>query len=133
MVSTDEDLTTSDGTECTLTGGDVVYRVGDQPDDDKMVDATVKSSKKGECPVGATVGVEANELQEMYNNMRQQMSQGMKEMADNSGKNGLPTAPDTKTTAGEVPPPAPDTNAATDLQQTQKDADQAEADAKQSN
>lgn len=131
VVSTDEDLTTSDGTECTLTGGDVVYRTGDQPDDDNMVDATVKSSKKGECPVGSTVGVAADDLQEMFNNLRQNMSQGMKEMADKSGKDGLPTAPDTKTTAGEVPPPAPDTNVDSDLQQTQKDADQAEAEAKQ--
>ncbi len=131
VVSTDEDLTTSDGTECALTGGDVVYRTGDQPDDDKMVDATVKSSKKGECPVGSTVGVAADDLQEMYNNLRQNMSQGMKEMAAKSGKDGMPTAPDTKTTAGEVPEPSPDTNATSDLQQTQKDADQAEAEAKQ--
>ena len=131
VVANDEDLTTSDGTECTLTGGDVIYRTGDQPDNDKMVNATVKSSKKSECPVGATVGIEANDLQEMYNNMRQQMSQGMKEMANNSGKNGLPTAPDTKTTAGEVPAPTPDSNVNDDLQQTQKDADQAEAEAKQ--
>ena len=133
VVSTDEDLTTSDGTECTLTGGAVVYRTGDQPDDDKMVDATVKSSKKGECPVGSTVGVATEDLQDMYNNLRQNMSEGMKEMANNSGKSGLPTAPDTKTTAGEVPAPTPDNGVSDDLQQTQKDADQAEAEAKQSN
>jgi len=133
VVSTDLDLTTTDETECALTGGDVLYRVGDQPDDDKMVDATVKSSKKGECAVGATVGVEVNDLQEMYNNLRQNMSQGMKEMADKSGKNGLPKAPDTTTTGGEVPAPTADTNAEGDLQQTQKDADAAEADAKQPN
>ena len=57
FVVVDEDLTTSDGIECALTAGDVVYRTGDKPDDDKMVDATVKSSKKDECPMGATVGV----------------------------------------------------------------------------
>jgi hypothetical protein len=131
VVASEEDLTTSDGTECSLTGGDVVYRTGDNPDNDNMVDATVKSAKKGECLVGATVGVAVDDLQDMYNNLRQNMSQGMKEMADNSGKNGLPTAPDTKTTAGEVPAPTPDTNVQSDLQQTQKDADQAEAEAKQ--
>jgi len=133
VVSTDLDLTTSDGTECTLTGGDVVYRTGDQPDGDKMVDATVKSSKKGECPIGSTVGVATTDLQEMYNNLRQNMSDGMKEMANNSGKNGLPTAPDTKTTAGEVPAPTADTNVKDDLQQAQKDGDQVEAEAKQPN
>src|SRR5208337_2849983 len=56
VVANDEDLTTSDGVECALTPGDVVYRTGDKPDDDNMVDATVKSSKKDECAVGATVG-----------------------------------------------------------------------------
>ena len=55
VVSSDEDLTTSDGTECTLTPGDVINRVTDKPDDDNMVDATVKSSKKDECAIGATV------------------------------------------------------------------------------
>ena len=96
-----------------------------------MVDTTVKSAKKGECPVGATVGVAVDDLQEMYNNLRQNMSQGMKEMADNSGKNGLPKAPDTTTTAGEVPAPTADANVQNDLQQTQQDADQAETDAQQ--
>jgi hypothetical protein len=131
VVASEEDLTTSDGTECTLTGGDVVYRTGDQPDNDNMVDATVKSSKKGECSVGATVGVAVDDLQDMYNNLRQNLSQGLKEMADNSGKNGLPKAPDTTTTAGEVPAPTPDSNVQNDLNQTQQDADQAEAEAKQ--
>jgi hypothetical protein len=131
VVASEEDLTTSDGTECTLTGGDVVFRTGTTPDSDNMVDTTVKSAKKGECPVSSTVGVAVDDLQDMYNNMRQNLSQGMKEMADNSGKNGLPKAPDTTTTAGEVPAPTADPSVQNDLQQTQKDADQAEADAKQ--
>ena len=112
VVSNDEDLTTSDGTECALTAGDVVYRIGDKPDDDNMVDATVKSSKKDECAVGATVGVAADDLQEMHNQLRIQMDAGLKELADKQGKNGLPAAPDTKTQAGEVPPPTPDTSVA---------------------
>ena len=133
VVSVDEDLTTSDGNECALTPGDVVYRTGDKPDDDKMVDATVKSAKKDECPVGATVGIDVSDLQDMHNSLRQTMDEGLKKLAENNGKNGLPAAPDTKTTAGEVPPPAPDSNVQDDLAQTQKDADQAEAEAKQPN
>jgi hypothetical protein len=132
VVSTDEDLTTSDGTECGLTAGDVVYRTGDKPDDDNMVDATVKSSKKDECAVGATVGVSTDDLQEMHNQLRIQMDAGLKELADKQGKNGLPAAPDTKTQAGEVPAPTPDTSVSGDLEQQQKDADAAEAEAKQS-
>jgi len=133
VVANDEDLTTSDGVECALTPGDVVYRTGDKPDDDNMVDATVKSSKKDECAVGATVGVSADDLQEMHNQLRIQMDAGLKELAEKQGKNGLPAAPDTKTQAGEVPPPSPDTSVSSDLEQQRKDADQAEAEAKQPN
>ena len=133
VVANEEDLTTADGDECTLTGGDVLYRSDDQPDDDHMVDAQVKASRKDECAVGATVGVSTDDLMDMYNNMRQNMADGMKEMAAKNGKNGLPKAPDTSTTAGEIPAPTPDSNVQDDLSQAQKDADAAEADAKQPN
>jgi hypothetical protein len=131
VVSSDEDLTTSDGTECALTAGDVIYRTTDKPDDDNMVNATVKSSKKDECAVGATVGVSADDLQEMHNQLRITMDAGLKELSEKQGKNGMPPAPDTKTTAGEVPAPTPDTSVSSDLAQQQKDADAAEAEAKQ--
>jgi hypothetical protein len=133
VVSSEEDLTASDGTECVLTAGDVVDRTDDTPDDDRMVDATVKASKKDECAVGATVGVAVDDLQEMHNQLRIQMDAGLKELADKQGKNGLPAAPDTKTTAGEVPAPSPDTSVGSDLEQQQKEADEAETEAKQSN
>jgi hypothetical protein len=97
-----------------------------------MVDATVKSSKKDECAVGSSVGVLVDDVQEMHNQMRIQMDAGLKELAEKQGKNGLPAAPDTKTTAGEVPAPTPDTSVSSDLEQTQKEADQAEEEAKQS-
>jgi hypothetical protein len=132
VVSSDEDLTTSDGTECQLTAGDVIERTTDKPDDDKMVDATVKSSKKDECAVGASVGVPVDDVQEMHNQLRIQMDAGLKELADKQGKNGLPASPDTKTQTGEVPAPTPDTSVSSDLEQQQKEADQAEEEAKQS-
>jgi hypothetical protein len=72
-------------------------------------------------------------LQEMHNQLRIQMDAGLKTLAQKQGKDGIPAAPDTKTQAGEVPPPAPDTNVAGDLQQQKKDADQAEAEAQQPN
>ena len=133
VVSTSLDVTTSEEVECSLTPGDVVYRTGDTPDEDKMVDATVKSTKKDDCALGATVGVDVSDLQEMHNNLRQTMDQGLKKLADNNGKNGLPAAPDTKTSQGEVPAPTPDSNVKDDIQQTQKEADAAEKDAQQPN
>jgi hypothetical protein len=131
VVSSDEDLTTADGVECSLTAGDVVYRTTDTPDDDNMVNATVKASKKDECVVGVTVGISADDLQEMHNQLRIQMDAGLKELADKQGKNGLPAAPDTKTQPGEVPAPQADTSVESDLQQQQKDASQVEAEAQQ--
>jgi hypothetical protein len=127
VVSSDQDLTTSEGAECGLTPGDVVYRIGDKPDADNMVDATVKSSKKDECAIDATVGVDAGDLQEMHNQLRIQMDAGLKELSEKQGKDGIPAAPDIKTQAGEVPAPKPDTNVETELQQQQKEAAQVEA------
>ena len=133
VVSSNLDATTSDGVECGLTPGDVISRTGDTPDDDHMVDATVKSSKRDDCSVGVSVGVDTSDLQEMHNQLRIQMDAGLKTLAEKQGKDGIPAAPDTKTQAGEVPPPAPDTNVANDLQQQKKDADQAESEAQQPN
>ncbi len=130
VVSTDEDLTTADGVECSLTPGDVINRTTDTPDDDNMVNATVKSSKKDECVVGVTVAISADDIQEMHNQLRIQMDAGLKELADKQGKNGMPAAPDAKTQPGEVPAPQPDTSVQGDLQQQAKDADAAEAEAK---
>jgi hypothetical protein len=59
------------------------------------------------------------------------MDAGLKSLAENSGKNGVPAAPDTSTTAGEVPPPTPDANVESDLQQQEKEADQTEAEVSQ--
>jgi hypothetical protein len=74
-----------------------------------------------------------DDLQEMHNQLRIQMDAGLKELADKQGKNGLPAAPDTKTQAGEVPAPTPDANVESDLKQQKTEADQAEAEAQQSN
>ena len=132
-MANEEDLTDKDGNECTLTGGDVVFRSDDTPDDDHMVDAQVKASRKDECAIGATVGISTDDLMDMYNNLRQNMADGMKELAAKNGKNGLPKSPDATTTAGEIPAPTPDANVQDDLKQAQSDADAAEADAKQPN
>ncbi|MFI5105856.1 MAG: hypothetical protein ACHP79_13110, partial [Terriglobales bacterium] len=69
---------------------------------------------------------EVGELQEMHNQFRQKLDSGLKTLADNSGKNGLPKAPDTGTIGGEVPAPAADAAAEADLENVQKDADSEE-------
>jgi hypothetical protein len=129
VVASDLDTTMSTGQECALTPGDVLLRTNAEADDDNRVDVTVASSKKGDCFAGSTVSVEVADLQEMHNHLRQLLDTGLKTLADNSGRNGLPSAPDTTTRAGEVPPPEVDANVETDLQEQLSDADRIEREA----
>jgi hypothetical protein len=69
---------------------------------------------------------DVNDLQEMQNQLHEQLDSGLKTLADNSGQGGLPPAPDTGTTAGEVPVPPPDANVDSALQAQQTEADQTE-------
>src|SRR5271154_6394379 len=127
--STDLDVSTDDGQDCTLSFGDVIERVDAEPGSDNGVHVKVRAGKATDCKVGSNPQVDLNDLQEMHNHFREQVDTGLENLAKNAGKNGLPVAPDTGTTGGA--PPAPDPTAATQLQQQQKDADQAEAEAKQ--
>jgi hypothetical protein len=133
IVSSSLDATAADsGEECALTPGDVLMRLTDTPDSNQDVTASVQSSKSGDCASGKTVAVGVQDLQEMHNQFRAQLDTGLKTLASDSGKGGLPKAPDTTTTGGEVPPPAPDADAAAQLTSTQQQADQAEKDVQQS-
>jgi len=75
--------------------------------------------------------VAVDDLQEMHNSFREQLDSGLQTLAEKSGTGGLPKAPDTQTTAGEVPPPAPDRNLDALLANQQKEADQAEGEVQQ--
>ena len=124
----DSDLAvTGDGQECQLTQGDVITRITDTPDSDNKVTVSVSSSKKADCAAGRQVGVTVDDLQEMHNHFQEQLDNGMKELAAKQGSGGLPKAPDTSTTASDVPPPPPDASAEKTLQDQQANADQVEA------
>jgi hypothetical protein len=126
VVSSSLDVTNSSGQECGLTAGDVVMRMTDSPDGNQNVSASVQTSKQSDCATGQTVAIGVQDLQEMHNQFRQQLDSGLKTLATNSGKGGLPSAPDTGTTSGEVPAPAPDSSAAAQLANAQQDANQTE-------
>ena len=128
VVGTNLDVTVStSGQECSLTPGDVVMRLSDGPDNNQNVSASIQSSKKADCPTGQTVAIGVQDLQEMHNQFREQLDSGLKTLADKGGTGGLPKAPDTATTGGEVPPPTPDSGAADQLQAQQQQADQTQA------
>ena len=119
------------GRECSLTSGDVITRISTTPDANQRVNALVTSSQKADCSAGSQVAVSVQDLQEMHNHFREQIDSGLKTLADNSGRNGLPKAPDTGTTNGEVAAPKPDADAADQLQAQQQQADQTEAQVQQ--
>lgn len=121
----------SDGQECELTAGDVITRLTDTPDADQKVTASVSASKKKDCGAGKQVAVSVEDLQDMHNHFQEQLDEGMKALAEKQGTGGLPKAPDTGTTASDVPPPPPDTTAAKDLTDQEAAADQTETQVKQ--
>jgi len=132
IVSSNLDVVTDHGQECALTPGDIILRTGDTLVEGTKVGVSVQSSKKGDCPAGANAQVEVADLQEMHNRFREQIDTGLKQLADNQGKNGLPAAPDTSTSAAaDVPTPQPDQDAQTQLQDLQNEADKADADVDQ--
>ena len=126
------DLTVeADGQECSLTPGDVVTRITDTPDADRKVSVSVSGTKKKDCTLGKTVAVSVDDLQEMHNQFLQKIDEGMKQLAKKQGTGGLPKAPDTKSVASDVPPPAADKDAAKLLDDQAAEADKTEAQVKQ--
>jgi hypothetical protein len=132
VVATTLDVTVpASGQECSLTPGDVVMRLSDTPDANQNVTASVQSSKQADCATGQTVAIGVQDLQEMHNQFREQLDAGLKTLADKGGTGGLPKAPDTATTGGEVPAPTPDPGVADQLQAQQQQADQTETQVQQ--
>jgi len=126
VVSSNLGVATADGQECQLTPGDVITRLDDTPGVDNKVQVRVMSSKQNDCSIGLKPMLAVDDLQEMHNSFREQLDSGLKTLAEKSGTGGLPKAPDTQTTAGEVPPPSPDRNVDAQLADQLKQADQAE-------
>ena len=90
------------------------------------MNASVAASKKGDCAAGAQVAVGVDDLQEMQNHFREQLTAGMGELAKKNGTGGLPKAPDTGTTKSDVPAPEPDKSAAKTIDDEDKQADATE-------
>jgi hypothetical protein len=131
VVSSNLAVPSTGGQDCELTPGDIITRLDDTPDNDNRVRVSVSSSKGNDCRVGSTLMVQVSDLQEMHNQFREQIDGGLKTLADNSGKGGLPPAPDTGTSPGEVPPPPPEANVDSTLQAQQQQANQAETQVQQ--
>ena len=135
VVGTALDVVDSSGTECALSDGDALVLRNAPASDATAADTIVLASKGGqECPRSDTVSVNLADLQEMQNHMRESIDQGLQQLRTNQGQGGLPAAPASVqiqpavyTTAA----PPPDPNAASELQQTAQQADQAQSEVTQ--
>jgi hypothetical protein len=131
VVGSALDVVDASGTECTLSDGDALSINSAPPPDSPTANVVVLASKGGqECPKGDNVSVALNDLQEMQNNMRASIDQGLQELQANQGKGGLPQAPASGEAAtaayASIAPPA-DPNTADELQQEAQQADQAQS------
>src|SRR5271156_6316891 len=118
----------ADGTECSLTQGDVLTRIDDTPDANQNVKVLVSGSQKNDCHSGAQLSVSVNDLQEMHNHFREQIDDGLGEMAKKQGTGGMPAAPAGTTTPKANPEgqAQPDLTAQADLEKQDQQADQTE-------
>ncbi|HTS49023.1 MAG TPA: hypothetical protein VMH05_13830 [Bryobacteraceae bacterium] len=118
--------------ECVLTPGDVLQSTGAPPPSDSQVAyLRVLASKSGDCARGSLVAVSLQDLQDMLNRMRETIDQGLGELRSSQGQGGLPPAPaaalrgDVQAPFASAAPP-PDPNDVAVLNQTEKDASDAE-------
>jgi hypothetical protein len=130
IVATSLDVT-SHGQTCSLSAGDVLMRSEDSPDKDNAVGVSVVSSKKSDCSMGSAQRVQVADLQDMHNHFREQLSSGLKTLADNQGKNGIPAGPAAGGKANAEGTAAPDLTVAADLERQNQEADEAEKEVQQ--
>ena len=130
VVSASLDVPAGDDS-CALTSGDLIERLDDAPGDDNAVAVRVLSSKAKDCQTGTKPRVQVADLQEMSNDFREKIDQGLGSLAENQGKKGLPKGPAGHPTAVAEAKVDADPNAVADLKALQSDADQADADVQQ--
>jgi hypothetical protein len=130
VVSSAIDVPAAGGKTCGLTPGDIVLRTADTMDADNMVAVNVLSSKPGECAMHSATSLALATLQEMHNQFREHIDSGLKVLADNEGKGSIPKGPPSVARPAAEGQAQPDMGVAAMIADQQKDADQAEAEAR---
>jgi hypothetical protein len=102
VVASNLDVTNENG-ECGLTPGDILEMDAPLPQDAVTADVRVISSKRIDCPASSLVRVSVDQLQEMHNNLRQRVDEGMQLLRASQGSSGIPVAPP----EALAPPPRP--------------------------
>jgi hypothetical protein len=126
------DLVDASGQECGISDGDVLALKTPQPAEATAADLVVMASKGGqECQKSTKVTVQLADLQEMQNQMRATIDQGLQELQAKQGTDGIPAAPPSAQAKPVQAPyaavaPPPDPNDATQIQQMGQQGDEAE-------
>jgi hypothetical protein len=132
VVGDSVDVTGADGTECSVSDGDVLQMSAAPADGATSASVAVLASKGGkECAISTSVNAEVSDLQDMQNHLRESVDQGLEELQKKQGKGGLPTAPPSaqgKPTQTEfaAAAPKPDPKDQADIEAQNKEADKAE-------
>jgi hypothetical protein len=126
LVSSVLSENTPDGTECSLSPGDVLTRIQDTPDENQSVKVLVTSSQRNDCASGMQIAVAVQDLQDMHNDFQAKMNEGLAELAKSQGKNGIPAGPAAAPRANPNGQAQPDLTVEADLQAQENEASQAE-------
>jgi hypothetical protein len=121
---------TAGGQPCFLSPGDVLVRTEDTPKKNTVA-VIVFGRQKSDCLIGSSPRIQVADLQEMHNHFREQLDNGLKTLADNQGKKGIPSAPAAGGRKNPDSAVVPDLTATIDLQKQKQDADQIEKDVQQ--
>ena len=119
------------GEECALRPGDILTRIDDTTDANKNVRVLVRSSQQKDCPAGMQVMASLRDLENMDNDLHTKIDEGLRRLADNQGKDGMPSSPAANSRANPAGQAQPDPTAEADLQQQQQVADKIEAEVQQ--
>jgi hypothetical protein len=115
--------------ECTLGAGDVIQMSGALPMDATAADLIVLASREQGCPTGSVVSIQLADLQEMQNDMRATIDQGLENLQQRSGQGGLPILPSSyagTVNASFASQVKADADVNNQLNQAAQDADRAE-------
>ena len=131
VVSTVLSESMPDGTECSLSPGDILTRIQDTPDANQSVKVSVASSQRNDCAAGTQIAVAVTDLQDMHNDFRAKISEGLAKLAENQGKKGIPSGPPTDAKLNPNGQAQPDPSIDAALKAQQEEASQAESDVQQ--
>jgi len=132
VVSTVLTESMADGTECSLSPGDILTRIENTPDANQSVKVVVASAQRNDCFAGTQLAIAITDLQNMHNDFRAKVSEGLAKLAENQGKNGIPSGPAADAKVNPNGQAQPDLTVEADLKAQQEEASQAESEVQQS-